>query len=60
MGILELRNLLEFVNTNNDIATFFLSDFSDSWRISSILSVLGFISKDMENSVIGSGPIETL
>ena len=59
-GILKLCNLLEFVYANNDIAPFLLSYFLGELQDFIGIVVLGFISSDMEKSVIGSVPIEIL
>ena len=60
LGILELGNLLELVDTHNDIAAFLLRYFSGSCRISSTSLLLGFISSETDKSIVGSVPIEIL
>ena len=59
-GILELGNLLEFVDANDDIATFLLRDFLGKLQNFVDIVALGFISSDIEKSVVGSGPNEIL
>lgn len=60
LGVVELGNLLKFVDTDYDLALLFWAILSGSCRISSISSLLGFISSDTEKSDIGSGPMVIL
>ena len=60
-----LESLNSAICWNSSIQTtilqpFFCAIFSGSCKISSILLLLGFISSDMEKSVMGSVPIEIL